>query len=145
MRISDWSSDVCSSDLNARPVIVFDVLNRLLRNDFPAVVYARNYTDVDDKIIARSRERGITIAELCETTIVQYETVMGALNVIEPTLKPRATEHIGGMIKMIERLVDTGYAYVVDGHLLFDTTKYPQGVLTGQTEGREHARLDEAS
>src|SRR3546814_11081340 len=85
---------------NARPVIVFDVLNRLLRNDLPAVVYARNYTDVDDKIIARSRERGITIAELCETTIVQYETVMGALNVIETTLKPRATEHIGGMNKM---------------------------------------------
>src|SRR3546814_816227 len=70
---------------------------------------------------------------------------MGALNVIEPTLKPRATEHIGGMIKMIERLVDTGYAYVVDGHVLFDTTKYPQGVLTGQTEGRDHARIDEAS
>src|SRR3546814_7676712 len=81
-----------------------------LRNDFPAVVYARNYTDVDDKIIARSRERGITIAELCETTIVQYETVMGALNVIEPTLKPRATEHIGGMIKMIERQI--GRAHV---------------------------------
>src|SRR3546814_9958632 len=93
MRISDWSSDVCSSDL---------------------------------------------------TTIVQYETVMGALNVIEPTLKPRATEHIGGMIKMIERLVDTGYAYVVDGHVLFDTTKYPQGVLTGQTVARDHARIDEA-
>src|SRR3546814_12313646 len=49
------------------------------------------------------------------------------------------------MIKMIERLVDTGYAYVVDGHVLFDTTKYPQGVLTGQTEGRDHARIDEAS
>lgn len=130
---------------NARPVVVFDVLNRLLRNDFPSVVYARNYTDVDDKIIARSRERGISIAELCETTIVQYETVMGALNVIEPTLKPRATEHIGGMVKMIEKLVDTGYAYAVDGHVLFDTTKYPQGVLTGQTEGRDHARIEEAS
>src|SRR3546814_13126607 len=70
---------------------------------------------------------------------------MGALNVIEPTLKPRATEHIGGMIKMIERLVYTGYAYVLDGHVLFDPTKYTQGVLTGQTEGRDHARLDEAS
>src|SRR3546814_13209253 len=88
---------------NARPVIVFDVLNRLLRNDFPAVVYARNYTDVDDKIIARSRERGITIAELCATTIVPYETVMGALNVSEPTLKPRDTEHNGGQIKIINR------------------------------------------
>src|SRR3546814_10466465 len=70
---------------------------------------------------------------------------MCAHNVIEPTLKPRATEHIGGMIKMIERLVDTGYAYVVEGHVLFDTTTYPQGVLTGQTEGRDHARIDGAS
>src|SRR3546814_6559079 len=60
---------------NARHVIVFDVLNRLLRNEFPAVVYAGNYTDVDVKIIARSRESGITIDELCKKTIVQYKNV----------------------------------------------------------------------
>src|SRR3546814_12218593 len=66
----------------ARPVIVFDVLNRLLRNDFPAVVYARTYTDVDDTIIARTRERGIAIAALCETTLLTYVTYLDRKSVL---------------------------------------------------------------
>ncbi len=130
---------------NARPVVVFDVLHRLLRREYPRVDYARNYTDVDDKIIARSRERGITIRDLCEGTIANYEEVMGALTVLDPTHKPRATENIPAMVEMIRCLTDFGYAYVEDGHVLFDTSTYPQGVLTGQTEGRDRARIDEAS
>lgn len=128
---------------NARPVVVFDVLNRLLRTQYP-VMYARNYTDVDDKIIARSRERGTTIAQLCQTTIAEYEAAMGALNVLEPDLKPRATDNIAAMQDMIARLIERDIAYVAQGHVLFDTTKYPQGVLTGQTEGRDRARIEEA-
>jgi cysteinyl-tRNA synthetase len=132
---------------NARPVVVFDILYRLLRSLYPEarIDYARNYTDVDDKIIARSREREITIAELCQTTIAEYERVMGALAVLDPTIKPRATDNIDAMTTMIGRLIEAGSAYEAEGHVLFDTTTYPQGVLTGQTEGRDRARIDEVS
>jgi cysteinyl-tRNA synthetase len=128
---------------NARPVIVFDLLARLLRRDH-RVVYARNYTDVDDKIIARAREREITITDLCDNTIAQYEAAMSRIGVEEPDLKPRATENIPAMVAMIERLLDGGHAYQAEGHVLFDTTRYPQGVLTGQQGGRDRPRIDTA-
>src|SRR6476619_1186408 len=106
---------------NARPVIVFDVLFRLLRLIYGAdhVVYARNVTDVDDKINARAAERGIAIRELTEGTLAQFHEDVDALGCLRPTAEPRATEHIEEMKAIIERLVDRGIAYVAEEHVLF--------------------------
>ena len=107
---------------NARPAIVFDVLFRLLRHLYGAdhVTYVRNITDVDDKINARAAERGISIRELTDETARVYHEDIGALNVLPPTVEPRATEHIAEMIAMVEKLVENGHAYAADGHVLFD-------------------------
>jgi cysteinyl-tRNA synthetase len=107
---------------NARPLIVFDVLFRLLRHVYGAdhVTYVRNITDVDDKINARAAERGISIRELTEETNRVFQEDAKALGCLEPTLQPRATEHIGEMISIIERLIASGHAYAADGHVLFD-------------------------
>jgi cysteinyl-tRNA synthetase len=106
---------------NARPVIVFDVLFRLLRHLYGAdhVKYARNITDVDDKINARAAERGIPIRELTEQTYANFKTDVAALGCLLPTLEPRATEHIEEMKALIERLVKGGQAYVAEDHVLF--------------------------
>jgi cysteinyl-tRNA synthetase len=107
---------------NARPVIVFDVLFRLLRQIYGAdhVTYVRNITDVDDKINARAREEGVSIRELTERTARQFHADIAALGVLPPTVEPRATEHIAEMIAIIERLIASGHAYAADGHVLFD-------------------------
>jgi len=106
---------------NARPVIVFDVLFRLLRHLYGAghVVYVRNITDVDDKINARAAERGIDIRELTETTYRNFREDVAALGCLLPTVEPRATEHIDEMKGLIERLVQSGHAYVAEEHVLF--------------------------
>ncbi len=106
---------------NARPVVVFDVLFRLLRHLYgaEAVTYARNITDVDDKIIARAAENGESIDNLTVRTTEAFHQDMGALGALPPSLEPRATEHIYRMIDMIERLVDEDYAYAAEGHVLF--------------------------
>ena len=107
---------------NARPLIVFDVLFRLLRHLYGAehVTYVRNITDVDDKINARAAERGISIRELTEETNKVFQQDVKALGCLEPTMQPRATEHIAQMIAIIERLIASGHAYAADGHVLFD-------------------------
>jgi cysteinyl-tRNA synthetase len=107
---------------NARPVIVFDVLFRLLRHLYGAdrVIYVRNITDVDDKINARAAELGIPIRQLTERTYREYREDTQALGCLAPTLEPRATEHIGAMRTLIERLVASGHAYVAEDHVLFD-------------------------
>ncbi|MGZ9410130.1 MAG: cysteine--tRNA ligase, partial [Methylocystis sp.] len=107
---------------NARPLIVFDVLFRLLRHLYGAehVTYVRNITDVDDKINARAFERGISIRELTEETNKVFQQDVKALGCLEPTMQPRATEHIAQMIAIIERLIASGHAYAADGHVLFD-------------------------
>jgi cysteinyl-tRNA synthetase len=107
---------------NARPVIVFDVLFRLLRQVYGAdhVTYVRNITDVDDKINARAREERVPIREVTERTTRQFHADIAALGVLPPTVEPRATEHIAEMIAIIERLIASGHAYAVDGHVLFD-------------------------
>lgn len=122
---------------NARPAIVFDVLFRLLRHLYGAdhVTYARNITDVDDKINARAlRDHpGLplndAIALVTKKTADQYLEDISALGCLEPTHEPRATEHIEGMIKMIEVLIEKGNAYVVKtdegGEVLFDTLSMP--------------------
>jgi len=109
---------------NARPVIVFDVLFRLLRQVYgdAHVTYVRNITDVDDKINARAAERGISIRELTEETARIYDEDVAALGNLPPTVAPRATEHIAQMIKIVERLIDAGHAYAADGHVLFDVS-----------------------
>lgn len=107
---------------NARPLIVFDVLFRLLRHIHGEdhVSYVRNITDVDDKINARAAERGISIRQLTEETNQVFQADVKALGCLEPTVQPRATEHIAEMIAIIEKLIATGHAYVADGHVLFD-------------------------
>jgi cysteinyl-tRNA synthetase len=107
---------------NARPVIVFDVLFRLLRHIYGPehVAYVRNITDVDDKINARAAERGIPIRELTEDTYKNFKSDIEALGCLPPTVEPRATEHIDEMKALIERLVAAGHAYVAEEHVLFD-------------------------
>ena len=109
---------------NARPAIVFDVLFRLLRHKYGVehVTYARNITDVDDKINARAAAEGISIGELTERTNAQYQADVAALGCLPPTHQPRATENIPQMIAMIERLIAAGHAYPADGHVLYDVT-----------------------
>jgi cysteinyl-tRNA synthetase len=112
---------------NARPLIVFDVLYRLLRHLYGAdhVRYVRNITDVDDKINARAAERGITIRELTEQTNKVFQEDVRALGCLEPDVQPRATEHIAEMLSIIEKLIASGHAYAADGHVLFDVPSMP--------------------
>jgi len=111
---------------NARPVVVFDVLFRLLRSAYGAshVTYVRNITDIDDKIIDRAAESGEAIGELTRRTTDQYHEDMAALGCLDPTVEPRATEHIPAMIAMIERLIEGGHAYEAEGHVLFDVGSF---------------------
>jgi cysteinyl-tRNA synthetase len=119
---------------NARSVVVYDVLYRLLTHDFPKVTFVRNITDVDDKINAAAVERGITIQALTEEVTSQFHADMAALNCLAPTVEPKATEHIAQMIALIERLIAGGYAYAAQGHVLFRVQKDPNyGSLSGRT------------
>lgn len=113
---------------NARPVIVFDVLFRLLRELYGAerVTYVRNITDIEDKIIARAKERGISIRDLTEQTAAQFHADIAELGVLEPTVEPRATENVPGMIDLIERLIERNHAYAADGHVLFHVPSMPE-------------------
>jgi cysteinyl-tRNA synthetase len=106
---------------NARPVIVFDVLNRLLRHVYGRdnVSYVRNITDVDDKINARAAERGVSIRQLTEETNAIFQEDVRALGCLDPDVQPRATEHIGEMVAIIEKLIAAGNAYASQGHVLF--------------------------
>jgi cysteinyl-tRNA synthetase len=124
---------------NARSVVVYDVLFRLLRACYgeELVTYVRNITDVDDKINAAARERGITIQALTTEVTAQFHADMAALKCLPPTIEPRATEHIAQMIAIIERLLAGGYAYESEGHVLFDVTSPPHndwhyGMLSGR-------------
>ncbi len=120
---------------NARPPVAFDVLFRLLRARYGAenVIYAANITDVDDKIIAAATETGVPIAEITAKFERIYREDMAALGVIEPTFRPHATEHIGGMIEIIETLVAKGHAYVGKDGVLFDV---PSMADYGKLSGR---------
>ncbi len=106
---------------NARPAVVFDTLARLIRHEFgpESLIYARNVTDVDDKIIAAAEAEGVEPAIITERYERLYLEDMDALGVERPTLAPHATEEIGPMIAMIERLIEHGNAYEAQGHVLF--------------------------
>jgi len=108
---------------NARPAVVFDLLARVLRRRYE-LKFARNFTDVDDKINAASLETGKPIGEITEKFMRIYNEDMAALGVVPPDVEPRATEHIAEMITMIESLIERGFAYESDGHVLFDVTAY---------------------
>lgn len=118
---------------NARPVVVFDVLFRLLSRLYPEVLYARNITDIDDKIIKACADTGEPMAALTERFSDAFAEDMTALNTLPPTIVPRATGHIGEMIAMIETLVGKGHAYEADGHVLFAVRSMPDyGKLSGR-------------
>jgi cysteinyl-tRNA synthetase len=104
---------------NARPVVVFDVLYRLLKRRHRRVVYVRNITDVDDKIINAARENGEPIEALTARTAEAFHADMAALGALPPDIEPRATRHIPQMIALIERLIAGGHAYSAEGHVLF--------------------------
>ncbi len=106
---------------NARPAVVFDTLARLIRHEFgeKSLVYARNVTDVDDKIIASAEAEGVDPSVITERYEQHYLEDMGALGVRPPDLAPHATHEIAGMVAMIERLVGLGHAYEAQGHVLF--------------------------
>ncbi|MCI5050244.1 MAG: cysteine--tRNA ligase [Rickettsiales bacterium] len=127
---------------NARSVVVYDVLYRLLQHVYPKVTYVRNITDVDDKINAAALERGITIQALTEEVTGWFHDDMKALNCLKPTIEPKATEHVAQIIDMIERLIANGHAYVgSDGqHVLFDVTSYDDyGKLSGRNIDEQEA------
>ncbi len=110
---------------NARPVVVFDILLRLLQHLYPKVTYVRNITDIDDKIIVASRERNIDIKTLTEETTKMYQEDMGALNAIPPSCQPKATDHIADMQSIIAELIEKGHAYAAEGHVLFSVKSDP--------------------
>ena len=122
---------------NARPVVVFDILYRLLRETYGAdhVTYARNFTDVDDKINARAAETGREISDITEQTIGWFLEDMGALGALEPNVMPRATHYICQMVDMIKVLMDKGHAYEAEGHVLFsvDSWRENYGKLSGRS------------
>jgi cysteinyl-tRNA synthetase len=132
---------------NARPVVVFDVLARVLRHFYPRVTYVRNITDVDDKINARARESGEPISAITARTTADFHADMAALNCLPPDVEPRATESIPEMIALIERLIANGNAYAAEGHVLFSVPSYPEyGRLSGRSpdEMLAGARVDVA-
>ncbi|ONG56486.1 cysteine--tRNA ligase [Pseudoroseomonas deserti] len=119
---------------NARPVVVFDVLARLLRRRFDCVTYVRNITDVDDKINARSQESGEPISAITARTTADFHRDMAALGCEPPDEEPRATDNIAQMIELIERLIANGHAYAAEGHVLFSVSSFPgYGALSGRS------------
>lgn len=133
---------------NARPAVVFDVLYRVLREKHASVVYARNFTDIDDKIMQRARENGEDIGVLTARTIAEYHEIMDTLSVMRPPLEPRATNYISAMKGMIAELMLFGHAYESQGHVLFDVSSYPDhGKLSAhqQSDLIQNHRVEEAS
>lgn len=122
---------------NARSVVVYDVLYRLLSQLYPKVTYARNITDVDDKINAQALANGEPISALTGRVEGWFKADMAALNCLDPSVEPHATHHIKQMIEIIEKLISSGHAYVSEGHALFAVDSYKE---YGQLSGR---KLDE--
>ncbi len=120
---------------NARPPVVFDVLTRLLRREYGAdhVIYARNVTDVDDKINQKAHREGVEIGEITARYEAAYLADMGLLNVSPPDIAPHVTDHMDAIVAQIGQIVDAGCAYAAEGHVLFDVAAYPAyGALSGR-------------
>ena len=110
---------------NARGPVVFDVLAKMLRRRYPRLVYARNITDVDDKINAAALEQGVPISTITDKFTAVYRDDMARLGVAPQDVEPHATAHIGEIITMIEALISSGHAYAADGHVLFSVASFP--------------------
>ncbi|WP_413625965.1 cysteine--tRNA ligase [Luteibacter sp. Lutesp34] len=118
---------------NARPAVVFDVLARLIRRHYPKLVFARNITDVDDKINAAAAEAGVPIDQITERYAQAYREDIARLGVAPPDVEPHATAHIPQIVAMIERLIAGGHAYEAQGHVLFHVESFPAyGALSGR-------------
>ena len=111
---------------HARSLVVFDTLYRYLRYKGFEVTYVRNFTDVDDKIIKRANERGISTKELSEENIAYFYEDTDPLGILRPTHEPRATEHISEIIRLVKTLEEKGFAYEVDGDVYFSVSKFPE-------------------
>lgn len=109
---------------NARPLVVFDILFKLLKNNFAKVTYVRNITDIDDKIIKSSQEQKISTKELTEKVTSSFQKDCEFLNCESPTHQPKATEHIDLMIEMITELIEKGFAYENQKHVYFEVKKF---------------------
>ncbi len=134
---------------NARAVVVFDLLYRVLRHEYGAehVTYVRNITDVEDKIMAAARASSQTIDQVTARTTAQFHADMAALGNLPPTVEPRATEYISQMIAMIERLIASRHAYAAEGHVLFRVGSYAKyGALSrrGRADMIAGARVEVA-
>lgn len=132
---------------NARPFVIFDTLFRLLKTLYGDVVYARNITDIDDKIMKAAVDNNETIDAVAERFTGEFYRDMEQLNVLEPTVSPRATDHLPQMIRMIEKLIESGHAYAAEGHVLFDVKSMPDyGKLSNRSleDMLEGARVEVA-
>jgi len=109
---------------NARPLVIFDILFKILKSKFSSVNYVRNITDVDDKIIKSSNEKNISISDLTETVIKSFNEDCNYLNCENPSQQPKATEHIDLMIKMISELIKKDFAYENNEHVYFEVKKF---------------------
>ena len=109
---------------NARPIIMFDVLRRYLEYRGYEVTFVQNFTDVDDKIIKKANEEGVSSAEIAEKYIAEYWSDVKALGVREATVHPKATENIPQIIEIVQTLMDKGYAYEVNGDVYYRTAKF---------------------
>lgn len=118
---------------NARPIVVFDILARYFRYKNYKVEYVQNFTDIDDKMINKANEEGKTVQEIADRYIDAFLEDTKKLNISEDIIRPKATDYVQDMIITIETLIDKGYAYVLDGDVLFDVTKYSEyGRLSNQ-------------
>ncbi len=124
---------------NARPFIIFDTLRRYLTHRGYKVTFVQNFTDIDDKLIRRAEEEHTTVEEIADRYIEEYFKDADALGVMRADVHPRATRHVGEIIKIIQKLIKNGYAYEAQGDVYFDTAGYPgYGKLSGQNlEDRE--------
>ena len=127
---------------NARPAIIFDLMYRLLKLHYKNVVYARNITDVDDKINEAAAQLGVPISEISSRYADAYHADMAAVGAGLPTIEPRATDHIEQMIGMIQRLLDAGHAYEAEGHVLFDIESFDD---YGDLSGRDMREMEAGS
>jgi cysteinyl-tRNA synthetase len=111
---------------HARSALIFDVLRRHLESSGYEVTFVKNFTDVDDKIIKRAHEQGVSCEAVTAKYIQAYHEDMGKLGIRDATAEPKATEHIADIIQLTERLVHKGLAYVVNGDVYFEVAKYPE-------------------
>src|SRR5258708_27360658 len=118
---------------HGRSAIVFDVIRRYIRDRGYAVKFVRNFTDIDDKIIRRANQEGVSAQEISERYIAEYRAALASLGVLPADVEPRATEHIPQMITLIERLIRRGVAYPVEGDVYFEVRRFPRyGKLSGK-------------